>query len=102
MPQKTKGATQALNHIYADLKELSDKNRTIYEEALDAVFVRARTAEVDRLIMAITQQIREGIEPLLERQAPQYEQRLARLEEEVRQLKDQKIVALPERHRERA
>lgn len=103
MPQKRWGATAALNHIRADLDELGQKNQTIrtksaraHEQALDAHYVRDRMSDIDglvneleRLRLAVIDQLQHGIEPLLERAAPPLEKRIATLEEQVQTLQGQ-------------
>lgn len=106
---KTKGAATALHHIYADLEELGKKRAEIatrgtkaHTEALDAHYVRDRMNEIERLAndqerlrLAVIDQLRRVVEPLLERAAPPLEKRIASLEEQVRALVEQSYIDVP-------
>jgi hypothetical protein len=116
VPQKRWGATAALNHIRADLDELGQKGQAIrtksaraHHEALDAIYVRARMSDIDQLInelerlrLAILDQLQHGIEPLLERAAPPLEKRVASLEEQVQRLMNELTIETKVKERQGA
>jgi hypothetical protein len=80
---KTKHAAERLHHLYHDLEQIGKLADMANREALDAVYVRARMIDIERLRLAVVDQLRRGIEPLLERQAPQLEKRITILEEKI-------------------
>jgi hypothetical protein len=80
---KTKHAAERLHHLYHDLEQIGKLADMANREALDAVYVRARMIDIERLRLAVVDQLRRGIEPLLERQAPQLERRVTTLEEQI-------------------
>ena len=96
---KTKFAAERLHHLYADLKEIGEIGIEIQKEAFDPHLVRTLANKIERLRLAVVAQLHDGIEPLLERQAPQLEKRVAALEEKVKLLENTKVIALEERRR---
>jgi hypothetical protein len=80
MPQLTKGARKPLDLIDEAIDQIQLFRTSIYEKATNNPhYVRDKINEMGPLIDQIREQRRQ-LEMLLERQAPQYEQRLAELE----------------------
>lgn len=94
---KTKHAAERLYHLYHDLEQMGKLADMANREALDAVYVRARMNELERLRLAVVEQLRRGIEPLLERRAPPLERRIAELEQRVEALEQHKVISLDRR-----
>jgi hypothetical protein len=92
---KTKHAAERLHHLYHDLEQIGKLADMANREALDAVYVRARMVDIERLRLAVVDQLRRGIEPLLERQAPQLEKRVTTLEEQMQELRSQLLIEAP-------
>lgn len=82
MPQKTKGAPAALDKLRAALDAIADNSERGWKLAkYNGDHSRDRFDEIQELVRATRAQIEAEIEPLLERQATNYERRLKELED---------------------
>jgi TolA-binding protein len=86
---KTKFAAERLHHLYDDLKQIGMLLDSIHTEALDPHIVSKQAVKAERLRLAVIDQLKRGIEPLLERAAPPLEKRVGALEEQVQALQGQ-------------
>ncbi len=83
--QLKRGARETLDIVYSDIE-------TILRLSHDPL-------AVEQLARRIRDRIRDEVEPRLQRAAPTIEQRLEKLEKEVSELNDRKLIVLPERQR---
>lgn len=86
---KTKFAAERLHHLYEDLKQIGALLDSIQREQFDPHIVSVQAVKAERLRLAAVDQLKRGIEPLLERAAPPLEKRVATIEEQVQGLQTQ-------------
>jgi CRP-like cAMP-binding protein len=100
VPQLTKFARQALDQVYTAIDEIAALRKEAVDEALDQKMVKLLMAKIENTEARLRRHIANEIEPLLERQAPQYDKRLAQLEEQVKILMDMYAIEVqPDRQR---
>lgn len=97
MPQKTKGGARFVTGMDDALSAILQRANEIRRDARrDPIAAQDAADEIRDLVQEAFQYVR-GVEPLLERQAPQYERRLTELEQRVNELeteRERKIVPL--------
>ena len=95
MPQLTKNARRVLDQLDATLVDIADEARLGYDKArFNPDYTRDRLTAIQNDVAEIRKMIRQQIEPLLERQAPQYDKRLAELEARLARLEESEPPAL--------
>lgn len=86
MPQLTKGARRILEDVAATMAAIEEARQQGHKLAIyNPRYAQERLAEIGGLTERLRYQLRE-LEPLLERQAPQYDKRLEDLERRVERL----------------
>lgn len=97
MPQLTRNARKALDQLLADIADIADLRREATEEALDQKMVKLLMGKIENAETRMRLRIEREIKPLLVRQAPQYEARLAKVEEQLQRLMDEMTIDTAER-----
>ena len=81
MPQRVRGGTQAIERTYSHLDAIAESATNGYKLAVyNQQYARRMFDEILQAVADMRSQLRDEIEPYLERQAPQYDKRLAELE----------------------
>lgn len=94
MPQLTRGARRALDHIRADIANIRAFLTVAHARVkFNPDLSREQMDKAQEDLKCIERRLINELEPLLERQAPQYEQRLAENEQRLAEL-EQRITAL--------
>lgn len=112
MPQLMSGARKALDLIEDTLHEIAalrEERQTLarrtIEEALDQKMVKILMAKMDAVEARqansearLLRHLSDRVKPLLERQAPQYEARLATVEEQLQKILVELRIEMPAEH----
>lgn len=85
--QKVRGGKAVIDHTYGHISAIAAAATEGYKLAIyNQQFARKKFEEIQQIVADLREQIRDEIEPYLERQAPDYEKRLARLESIIEEL----------------
>lgn len=87
MPQRVRGGAQAIERTYGHLDAITAAAAEGYKLAVyNQQYARKCFDDIQQIIADLRQQLEAEIEPFLERQAPQYDKRLADLEARIEQI----------------
>lgn len=95
MPQLTKYARQALDRLEEDISEIAALRKRATREALDQTMVKLLMEKIENIEARMRRHIASEIEPLLERQAPQLEKRVAVLEAQMHKISNDLRIEWP-------
>ena len=86
-PQKVRGGKAAIDRTYGHLEAIAHAAAEGHKLAIyNSQFARKQFELIQEILTALRDQLRAEIEPYLERQAPDYDRRLTRLEQQLSDL----------------